>query len=129
MVKIGPPGSPSVPLSSVNIYYLRDVFLRFVGQDEVVCVTTTSDLVTKYQNDKGASTKLGYFMRITMEKIANFLCQRNSCNIFHKTGVRVSMGVFTLKKISFLSIFSILTLMNHSYFVDGPFIYLMLTTC
>ena len=50
-----------------------------------------------------------------MEKIGeigNFLCLRNSFNIHHKTGVRVSMGVFTFLKFSFLSIFSILPLIN-----------------
>ena len=45
--------------------------------------------------------------------------QKNSYNILHKTGVRVSMRVFTFLKFSFLSIFSILTFINQSYFVDG----------
>ena len=36
-----------------------------------------------------------------MEKIGNFLYQRNSYNIHHKTDVRVSMGVFTHLKFSF----------------------------
>ena len=43
----------------------------------------------------------------------------NYYNILHKTGVRVSMGVLTFLKFSFLSIFSILTLIIKSYFVDG----------
>ena len=58
-----------------------------------------------------------------MEKVGGigmFLCERNSYNILHKTGVRVSIGFFTFLKFSFLSIFSILTLMNKPYFVDGP---------
>ena len=59
-----------------------------------------------------------------------FLCYRNSYNILHnilhkilhKTGVRVSMGAFTFLKFPFLSNFSILTLINSSYFVDGPLV-------
>ena len=42
----------------------------------------------------------------------NFFCSTNFFNILHKTAVRASMGVFTFLKFSFLSIFSILTLIN-----------------
>ena len=38
---------------------------------------------------------------------------KNSYNILHKTDVRVSMGVFTFLKFSFLWIFSIVTLIDY----------------
>ena len=41
-----------------------------------------------------------------------FFMLKNSYNILHETGVRVSMGLFTFLKFSFLSIFSIVTLIN-----------------
>ena len=53
-------------------------------------------------------------MRVTIEEIGGigiFLWRGNSCNILHKTGVKVSMGVFTFLKFSFFLIF----LHTHSY--------------
>ena len=46
-----------------------------------------------------------------MEKIGEIML-KIFYDIPHKTGVRVSMGVFTFLEFSFLSIFSIVTLIN-----------------
>ena len=50
-----------------------------------------------------------------MEKIgenANFYAEINTYTILRKTGVRVYMGFFTFRNISFLLFFSIVTLVD-----------------